>query len=176
MHIRIATNLDQNDVRDVHWAAFPEGEREIVSKLAINLLSEETIPQTISLVAETEDAVVGHVAFSPVKIGTNENCQGYILAPLGVKPDFQKCRIGSGLVESGMKKLMNMGVNILFVYGDPKYYSRFGFSADTAKNYVPPYRLKYPFGWQGIAFSECSIRNLTIKIACVSSLCDPALW
>ncbi|MCK5102665.1 MAG: hypothetical protein KAR17_07615, partial [Cyclobacteriaceae bacterium] len=58
MHIRIATSLDRDDVRDVHLAAFAEGEREIVSKLAINLLSEETTPQTISLVAETEGAVV----------------------------------------------------------------------------------------------------------------------
>ena len=59
MHIRIATSLDRDDVRDVYMAAFAEGEREIVSKLAINLLSEETTPQTISLVAETEVAVVG---------------------------------------------------------------------------------------------------------------------
>ncbi len=44
MHIRIATSLDRDDVRDVHLAAFADGEREIVSKLAINLLSEETTP------------------------------------------------------------------------------------------------------------------------------------
>ena len=79
MHIRIATSLDRDDVRGVHLAAFAEDEREIVSKLAVNLLSEETTPQTISLVAETEGAVVGHVGFSPVTIGTNENYQSFIL-------------------------------------------------------------------------------------------------
>ena len=176
MHIRIATSLDRDDVRDVHLAAFAEGEREIVSKLAINLLSEETTPQTISLVAETEGAVVGHVAFSPVTIGTNENCQGYILAPLGVKPDYQKRRIGSKLIESGMQQLSRIGVDILFVYGDPSYYSRFGFSADAAVRYTPPYRLQYPFGWQGIALKEHSTERSPIKIACVTSLCDPELW
>ena len=176
MHIRIATSLDRDDVRDVHLAAFAEGEREIVSKLAINLLSEETTPQTISLVAETEGAVVGHVAFSPVTIGTNENCQGYILAPLGVKPDYQKRRIGSKLIESGMQQLSRMGVDILFVYGDPSYYSRFGFSTDAAVQYTPPYRLQYPFGWQGIALKERSTERSPIKITCVTSLCDPELW
>jgi len=53
MRIRIATSLDRDDIHDihgVHLCAFPEGEREIVSKLAINLLSQETTPQTISLV------------------------------------------------------------------------------------------------------------------------------
>lgn len=176
MHIRIATGLDRDDVHSVHWSAFAEGERQIVSKLAVNLLSEETTPQTISFLAETEGAVVGHVAFSPVTIGSNENFQGYILAPLGVKPDYQKRRIGSKLVESGMQQLSRMGVGILFVYGDPKYYGRFGFSVDAAERYIPPYRLQYPFGWQGIALNECSTGKSSIKIACVTSLCNPALW
>jgi len=95
MHIRIATKLDRDDIQSIHRSAFAEGEREQVSKLAADLLSEETVPQTISLVAETEGAVVGHVAFSPVTINNNENFQGYILAPLGVKPAYQKHRIGS---------------------------------------------------------------------------------
>ena len=176
MSIRIATSLDRDDVRDVHLCAFPEGEREIVSKLAINLLSERTTPQTISLVAETEGAVVGHVAFSPVTIDNNENLQGYILAPLGVKPDYQKRRIGSKLIEGGMQQLLKMGVNILFVYGDPEYYSKFCFSADVADRYTPPYKLQYPFGWQAIVLNECNIGKLSINIACVTSLCDPELW
>jgi putative acetyltransferase len=176
MHIRIATSLDRDDVSDVHLTAFAEGEREIVSKLAVNLLSEEVTPQTISLVAETEGIVVGHVAFSPVTIGTNENCQGYILAPLGVKPDYQKRRIGSKLIESGMQQLSRMGVDILFVYGDPKYYSKFGFSVDAAERYIPPYKLQYPFGWQAIALNENNNTKTHSKIACVTSLCDPELW
>jgi putative acetyltransferase len=176
MHIRIATSLDQNNIRSVHWSAFAEGEREIISNIAVNLLTEETTSPTISLVAESKGAVVGHVAFSPVTIGSNENFQGYILAPLGVIPDYQKRGIGSKLIESGMRQLTRIGVDILFVYGDPEYYSRFGFSVDAAECYIPPYRLEYPFGWQGIALSECGIRKSSIKITCVTSLCDPALW
>jgi putative acetyltransferase len=77
----------------------------MVSNLAVNLLAEETTLHTISLVAETEGAIVDHVAFGPVTTGNNEDLQGYILAPLGVKPDYQKRRIGSELVESGMQQL-----------------------------------------------------------------------
>jgi putative acetyltransferase len=174
--IRTATSLDRDDVRGIYLSAFPEGEREIVSRLAVHLLSEETTPQTISLVAESEGAVVGHVAFSPVTIDNNERLQGYILAPLGVKPDYQRRRLGSKLIESGIKQLLVMGVNILFVYGEPKYYGRFGFSADAADRYTPPYRLQYPFGWQAIVLNECIIEKSPIKIACVTSLCDPQLW
>jgi putative acetyltransferase len=168
--------MDRDDVRNVHLCAFPAGERKIVSKLASSLLTERTTPQTISLVAETGGAVVGHAAFSPVTIASKDNSQGYILAPVGVKPEYQKRHIGSALIESGMRQLLNMDVNILFVYGDPEYYSRFGFSAVVAAQYTPPYKLQYPFGWQAIVLNECKIEESSINIACVTSLCDPKLW
>ena len=174
--IRVATGLDRNDVREIHLCAFPEGEKQIVSTLAVNLLNEETSQKTISLVAEADGAVVGHIAFSPVTVNNNKNWKGYILAPLGVKPEYQKRQIGSKLIESGKERLSKMGVNILFVYGDPNYYGKFGFDADTASGYSPPYELQYPFGWQGIALNECGTGKSSIKMACVTSLCDPALW
>ena len=176
MHVRVATSLDREDIRSVHWSAFAEDEREIVSTLAVNLLAEESTPQTISLVAETDGIVVGHVAFSPVTIDNNANRQGYILAPLGVKPDYQKSRIGSDLIESGMQQLSGMGVGALFVYGDPGYYSRFGFTVGAAERYIPPYKLQYPFGWQGIILNELSTGKSPVNITCVTSLCDPEMW
>jgi putative acetyltransferase len=176
VHIRVATSSDRDSIHSVHWAAFAESERALVSKLAVDLLSEETSPQVLSLVAESNDTVVGHVAFSPVTSDCNENLQGYILGPLGVVPDYQKRHIGSKLVERGMDQLSRLGTNILFVYGDPEYYSRFGFSVDAAERFIPPYDLEYPFGWQCMTLNEYSIERSPIKIACVTSLSDPALW
>ena len=137
MNIRIATSLDRDGINDVYSSAFPDSERELVSTLAVNLLSEDTSPQTLSYVAAIEGAVVGHVAFSPVTMESHENVQGYILAPLGVKPDFQKRGIGSTLIERGMHQFLGMGVHLLFVYGDPAFYGRYGFRADVADRYTP---------------------------------------
>jgi len=176
MHIRTAISSDFDDIREVHLCTFPEGEREIVSKLAIDLLAEKTMPQTISLVAETDNTVVGHVAFSPVKFDNNDNLQGYILAPLAVMPDYQKKRIGSNLIESGIQILLKMEVDILFVYGDPKYYSKFGFNAEDAENFIPQYKLQYPFGWLAIILNELSIESEPCSIVCVASLGDQKLW
>ena len=176
MNIRIATIRDRDDVQRIHLHAFPSGESEIVSKLAIDLLSEKTTSQIISLVAEIEGTVVGHVAFSRVKIDKDSNWQGYILAPLAVKPDYQKQRIGSKLIEEGMQLLLKQGVNVVFVYGDPKFYSRFGFTTDAAHQYIAPYKLKYSFGWQAIVLNECNIEKPPVAITCVTSLCDPKLW
>jgi putative acetyltransferase len=69
-----------------------------------------------------------------------------------------------------------MGVDLLFVYGDPKYYGRFGFNADTARNYTAPYNLQYPFGWQAIALNEFDLARAAVTISCIASLCDPKLW
>lgn len=174
--IRVATSLDRDDVRDIHLCAFPEGEKQIVSTLAVNLLSKETSPKTISLVAEADGAVVGHIAFSPVTVNNKKSWKGYILAPLGVKPEYQKRQIGSKLIESGMERLSRMGVNVLFVYGDPKYYGKFGFNADLASGYLPPYELQYPFGWQAIILNEGVFTELAVKISCVDLLKDAELW
>ena len=174
--IRVATSLDRDDIREIHLCAFPEGEKQDVSTLAVNLLSEETSPQTFSLVAEADGAVVGHIAFSPVTVHNNKGWKGYILAPLGVKPDYQKRQIGSKLIESGMERLSEMGVNVLFVYGDPKYYGRFGFNTDLASGYSPPYELQYPFGWQAIILNEGDFPESTVKISCVDPLNDAELW
>ena len=93
--IREATNLDREKIREVNLRAFPESENKIVATLAVNLLSEETSPETFTLVAEIDGEVVGHIAFSPVTVDSNKTLTGYLLAPLGVTPEYQKCQIGS---------------------------------------------------------------------------------
>jgi putative acetyltransferase len=172
----MATKQDQHGIQKVYSGAFPGSESRIVSKLAIDLLSETTTLPTISLVAENDEAIVGHIAFSPVQIDNNENIQGYILAPLAVHPGYQKRRIGSRLIDHGMQLLSDMGVNVVLVYGDPAYYGRFGFSVDATDQYIPPYKLEYPFGWQARVLKECDIKAPSVSITCVESLCDPQLW
>jgi putative acetyltransferase len=176
MKIRIATRDDADAVRRVHLSAFPHGECDIVSQLAVDLLSEEAAPPVISLVAEAGDIVVAHVAFSPVRMRETQEFIGYILAPLAVSSDHQKRSIGSLLIKSGIERLAETGPGILFVYGDPEFYSRFGFRVDVAECYIPPYQLRYSFGWQGMALRHFGAPKSATSISCVSSLNIPALW
>ena len=176
MNIRIATTHDGDAIRQLYWSAFTEEENESVATLAVELLAEKSALPIISLVAELEDAVVGHVAFSPLKIDNQANIQAYILAPLAVRPDVQKQRIGTALVEYGMQRLSALGIDIIFVYGAPEYYGRFGFSAEAAQGYSVPYPLQYPFGWQAIAIRDGAIENGPHAMQCVKALCKPLLW
>lgn len=176
MKIRTATQDDADAVRCVYMSAFPEGECDLVSGLAVDLLTEEASPSVLSLVSEVDDTVVGHVAFSPVTIRDTKEHIGYILAPLAVNPHYQKRGIASQLIESGIDRLSALGSGVLLVYGDPEFYSRFGFSSDHAERYTPPYQLQHVFGWQGRALGDSDDRLSAVSISCVSSLVNPALW
>jgi putative acetyltransferase len=84
---------------------------------------------TLSLVAEIDGNIVGHVAFSPVIIsdGTKE---WYGLGPVSVLPEYQKQGIGKSLINEGLSLLKQLGGQGCALVGDPDYYKRFGF-----KNY-----------------------------------------
>ena len=176
MNIRVATNCDRNSITHIYHSAFSSAERDLVAQLAVSLLGENATPSIISLVVGIENTVVGHVACSPVFIENDQHWQGYILAPLAVGSEYQKRGIGSQLVNYVIQELLQIGVDILLVYGDPNYYSRFGFSADLAEGYIPPYELEYPFGWQAVKLSDSEITDLPVKITCVDALNDSRLW
>ncbi len=148
--IEIAGEQDSEVIREIYQTAFLEEESAMVTKLSVDLLAEKTIPKILSLVAREIEKTLGHVAFSPLEIENNESCKASILAPLAVHPEHQQKKVGSRLIEFGMKKLKEAGVNIVFVYGDPEFYRKFGFHADTANDFQAPYDLEYPFGWQAL--------------------------
>jgi putative acetyltransferase len=82
----------------------------------------------ISLVAEDDGRVVGHILFSPVTIETSEReLVGVGLAPMSVIPERQNQRIGSLLVEDGLRRCREEGHRFVVVLGHPDYYPRFGF-------------------------------------------------
>lgn len=79
----------------------------------------------LSLVALLDDAVIGHVGFSPVAIAGAERILG--LAPTAVLPAYQRCAIGSRLVEEGLARARERGARGVVVLGHPHFYPRFGF-------------------------------------------------
>lgn len=88
----------------------------------------------LSLVAEREGQIVGHIAFSPVKID-GQLCDWYGLGPVSVRPDLQKQGIGAALIRAGLDRLKDLGAHGCVLLGDPGYYIRFGFECDEALTY-----------------------------------------
>ncbi|MFC4352479.1 GNAT family N-acetyltransferase [Fodinicurvata halophila] len=93
----------------------------------------------VSLVAEEADDLVGHIAFSPVRIGPSDT--GWFgLGPISVRPDRQEQGIGAALVRAGLARLEANGGAGCVLLGDPGYYARFGFRSDPelVMEGVPP--------------------------------------
>jgi putative acetyltransferase len=81
---------------------------------------------TISLVAEIDGRVVGHIAFSPITISDGAK-DWYGVGPVSVLPEHQKQGIGKSLIKEGLSLLKELGGQGCALVGDPNYYRRFGF-------------------------------------------------
>lgn len=124
IEIRAEEAQDAAAIRRLHELAFGgPGEARLVDLL------REAQRVAISLVALAEGQVVGHILFSPITVA--EAPEGFIglgLAPLAVLPAFQKQGIGASLIRHGLVECLRGGGQAVVVLGDPRYYSRFGFS------------------------------------------------
>ena len=103
---------------------------------------------TVSLVAEVDGDVIGHIAFSPVTVSAGSK-GWYGLGPVSVKPEFQGQGVGRALVEVGLAALRDRGAQGCVLVGDPAFYGRFGFRHDpelTFKGAPPEYFLAITFG------------------------------
>jgi len=81
---------------------------------------------TVSLVAEMDGRVVGHIAFSPVAM--SDGSPGwYGLGPVSVLPEYQRQGIGGALIQEGLSRLKGLGARGCCLVGHPEYYKRFGF-------------------------------------------------
>ncbi|EKS7767018.1 N-acetyltransferase [Edwardsiella piscicida] len=81
---------------------------------------------TLSLVAEDDSGIIGHLAYSSVKID-GITTRWHALAPISVSPSRQRQGIGSKMIEQSILLLKERNIDGLVVLGDPEYYSRFGF-------------------------------------------------
>ena len=152
--------------------AFDSNEREVVAKLALELVGESE--SVLSLVATEDDEIIGHIVFSPMKIASNNDSLAYILAPLAVAPAKQKQGIGSQLIQFGLKTLSEIGVDAVFVYGDPNYYNRSGFN--RRHKIEAPYKLEYSVAWLAIELTENSLQGVSGTASCLSPLMSSELW
>ncbi len=121
--IRIEKSEDVLQVRKINEQAFEtSAEANIVDIL------RQTCPNSLSLVAEDENCVVGHILFSPAVVNSaGGRIEGMGLAPMAVLPGRQRQGIGSQLVKRGLEILRERGCPFVIVLGHPEYYPRFGF-------------------------------------------------
>lgn len=137
--IRLEEDGDIQAIHEVEFRAFrSQSEPALIERL------REEDAASLSLVAEVDSKVVGHILFSPMTFdpeapGLEERAYG--LAPLAVLPEFQKQGIGKRLVERGLSLGISARWSLVFVLGDPAFFSRFGFKQASKYNFYSEYEV-----------------------------------
>ncbi|MDX2193016.1 MAG: N-acetyltransferase [Gemmatimonadales bacterium] len=122
MIVRDERPADTDAIRRVHLAAFETGEEAGL----VDRLRGAAAPR-VSLVAEADGDIVGHILFSPMTLDAAPALRLMGLAPMAVLPARQRAGVGSALVASGLAACRALGADAVAVLGHAAYYPRFGF-------------------------------------------------
>lgn len=124
--IRDETDADIRAITDVTVAAFKTLEISSHTEQFIVEALRAAKALTVSLVAELDGRVVGHIAFSPVTM-SDGTTDWYGLGPVSVLPEYQRKGIGKALIQEGLSRLKAMQAKGCCLVGHPQYYRKFGF-------------------------------------------------
>jgi putative acetyltransferase len=137
--IKNETNTDVDAITEVTAAAFKTLEISNNTEHFIVIALRAAKALTVSLVAETEGHIIGHVAFSPVSM-SDGTAHWYGLGPVSVLPAYHRQGIGTALIQDGLSRLKRLNAAGCCVVGHPDYYRKFGFEnvAGLGLDGVPP--------------------------------------
>jgi putative acetyltransferase len=130
--IRVERADDVAEIRAVNVAAFSTpAEAGLVDRLRADG------DLVLSLVAERDGVIAGHVGFSRMTIDDNGLWHNAVaLAPVAVRPALQRKGVGQALIERGLEALKAQDETLIFVLGSHDYYKRFGFDLSEAEPFA----------------------------------------
>jgi putative acetyltransferase len=169
VRIRGSVPADSRSIEALYPLAFPD---EDLLQLVRILLLKPAI--TISLVAVEDSRISGNIIFTRCALNGGRD-RAALLAPLAVAPDRQKQGIGSALVHAGLERLKGLGIQAVYVLGDPAYYGRFGFSPERSVKTPYPIPAKWADAWQSQRFGVAA-EPLSGTLHLPDFWLDPALW
>lgn len=138
--IRPEISKDLPGIFALHSIAFGQDNEAM---LVDTLRRSEAFVPNLSLVAICGDQVAGHILFTKIQIGDEpgNTSESLALAPMAVRPGFQKKGIGAKLIRSGLEKAKEAGFKSVIVLGHEHYYPRFGFQPAIKWNIRPPFEV-----------------------------------
>lgn len=175
--IRESTGREETEILTVEKSAF---DTEAEANLTKELLHDPTAKPMVSLLAFDGERAVGHILFTKARIeGWHETDYVHLLAPMAVSPEYQNQGIGGKLIEHGLKKLKEMGTEMVFVLGDPEYYRRHGFVPEAASfGFKPPFELPKRFSeaWIVQALTLKGLSSNVGKLVCADAINKKEYW
>ena len=160
-------------------SAFGQRQGQEIVELVNDLLEDETAKPLLSLVAEKNGKLVGHILFTTARLQPeNQEPTIRILAPLAVSSDVQGEGVGGVLIREGLKQLAESDVDLVFVLGHPRYYPRFGFQTAGILGFEAPYTIpsEHADAWMVQELKTGRLAKNEGKIQCSEVLNQPQYW
>jgi putative acetyltransferase len=168
---------DFASIMDVEKQAFGY-EKE--AALVAELLQDASALPLLSLLAFDGDVAIGHILFTRARFRGQESPPlMHILAPLAVRPEYQKKGVGGQLIKTGLDLLRQRGSVLVFVLGHKEYYPRFGFQPYAARlGFPPPYPMPEENAgyWMVQSLSPNGLSGSRGTINCADTLDKPQHW
>ncbi|MFG0262835.1 MAG: GNAT family N-acetyltransferase [Novipirellula sp. JB048] len=180
--VRPARSDDRDRILAVHLDAFSNAEGPVIVSLLEEMLDDSTAEPVHSFVAESANEIVAHVLFTSVTIHANsqtdDRVSAQILAPLAVTGERQGRGIGTQLVEAALQRLAETGVQLVFVLGYPKYYTRFGFLPAGVRGFQAPYPISEPNAdaWMVLELAANAVESFEGTVQSCEALSDRKYW
>ncbi|MDP2233297.1 MAG: N-acetyltransferase, partial [Actinomycetota bacterium] len=143
------------------------------AELVVALMSSSAFIPELSLVADNDGLIVGHVLFTRAYAG---GVPAALLAPLAVAPAYQRCGIGGELVRAGLGTALAGGFQLSLVLGHPEYYPRFGYEPAEPYGILPPYPVTPPEAWMVLEMDMGARERAGGTVQVADELMLPEMW
>ena len=178
IQIRETKSEDFNNIMIVEERAFGYVKE---AQLTADLLKDNTAEPILSLLAFNGKEAIGHILFTRVYINEMDIKQPlmHILAPLAVIPEYQKQGIGGQLIKEGLRRLTELGTEMVFVLGHMDYYPKFGFIPGAQQiGFSAPYPIpsEYSNAWMVQSLNPKGFVIDKGNVICSNGLNKPEHW
>ncbi len=160
---------------DTFAASEGADEGALIGDLSRNLMQTTPENDLFVFLAHRDHTLVAAIIFSRLTYKADDRSV-FVLGPVAVATDQQGQGIGQAILQHGLGKLTQAGVDVAVTYGDPTYYSKVGFEPVSQDAVAAPFDLQYPQGWLAQSLTGGPLSTLAGPCTCVPAFDDPAFW
>ncbi len=169
---------DAEEIRHLFTKVFSDSEGQaeglLIGCLAFDLMKDTDAQDIHGFIATENKQIIGSIFFTRLAFESTDNA--FILGPVAIHTSHQGKGIGQKLIKFGINDLKENGVELVFTYGDPDFYSKVGFRRITEKTAKAPFELSQPEGWLCQSLVDDEIRPIAGNSRCVEALGKPEYW